>query len=949
MRTWKAANPPRDAGRRRALGKPMSNSSFLGLLFCVILSCFAKGAWAVTVVAGGEHTCAILNDGSVKCWGRNHKGQLASGDYTDRSIPTPTDLLPRPVVKLALGHQHTCVVLDDGTARCWGDNFYGQLGNGEDGVADRVPQTPQGFGSTGSVTDIACGEEFTCAIRTDGTVECWGRGGSGQIGHGAFSGITTPYPTSPTISAIDIALGGMAACALLQDGSVKCWGNNDYGQLGIGSYGGGSYFSPQTQSSGALGGKATIIFMSWYPGTNYDHVCATMENGDVMCWGWNSNDILGLGNGDNPAAISSPTISPSMSSVTQDVTMGGEHTCIVYNNGGGVGCFGDNYYGQFAGTSPYAWSPIGSSAANISAGYRHTCAVMDDDSVYCWGANGNGQLGTGNSLTQSEPTLIMCGTNKYAGSTSCTNCPSGKVNPAGDAVYGSGTGTCALAPSPPPAPPSEPECAAPTSHSLLTDSCATCFAGFYTSNSSVYYDCLMNWIYYFSPEYVTFDGSQPTWNGGAFLNHDYGRSDSAGSWLTGSSWMYAASATFKGFNCSTGDLSDGLVPSNFAGIDAAVVYDQNVDGGTWQYSSGGGDYGTNQWVMDNLCAPDCACTSAPSPSVPEPTPAASVPPPPAAQAKKEAAETTRDSILADFSDARLKAKVKLLADAAIAGVKVQRLSAKISAADENAACTDAFSKAGMSAGNGACVATAASSGKRRRLHSTTYDVELMFSASTVSDDAIKAAELEMKNNGVQGVTSQTSLEPITELKTVPGVDTGKLQTFETEAQAAAMGGGSIRDAAPGSAPAEAEPRTRRRRRGDGSQRRPHSRCSRGGCPAASVALVVILHSAPGDVRHPRARRRRRHPVSHVEVVAGLLHVTRADVATRSAVSRVARRARARPSGATDRNAVDAVKVAVAAILAGVRGRDARHRHLTSRASVPIRAGKRKHVCGPAAG
>ena len=220
MRTWKAANPPRDAGRPRALGKPMSNSSFLGLLFYVILSCFAEGAWAVTVVAGGEHTCAILNDGSVKCWGRNHKGQLASGDYTDRSTPTPTDLLPRPVVKLALGHQHTCVVLDDGTARCWGDNLYGQLGNGDDGAADRVPQTPQGFGSTGSVTDIACGEEFTCAIRTDGTVVCWGRGGSGQIGHGAFSDITTPYPTSPTISAIDIALGGKAACALLQDGTV---------------------------------------------------------------------------------------------------------------------------------------------------------------------------------------------------------------------------------------------------------------------------------------------------------------------------------------------------------------------------------------------------------------------------------------------------------------------------------------------------------------------------------------------------------------------------------------------------------------------------------------------------------------------------------------------------------------------------------------------------------
>ena len=132
----------------------------------------------------------------------------------------------------------------------------------------------------------------------------------------------------------------------------------------------------------------------------------------------------------------------------------------------------------------------------------------------------------------------------------------------------------------------------------------------------------------------------------------------------------------------------------------------------------------------------------------------------------------------------MKAKAKLLADAAIAGVKVQRLSAKLTAADEDTACSETFSKAGMSAGDGACVATAASSGKRRSLSAMAYDVELMFSASTVNDDALKAAELELKNNGVEGVTSQTSVDPIAELKTVPGVDTNKLQTFETEAAAA---------------------------------------------------------------------------------------------------------------------------------------------------------------------
>ena len=142
---------------------------------------------------------------------------------------------------------------------------------------------------------------------------------------------------------------------------------------------------------------------------------------------------------------------------------------------------------------------------------------------------------------------------------------------------------------------------------------------------------------------------------------------------------------------------------------------------------------------------------------------------PSAEDKKKQAETTRDSILGDISDARVKAKAKLLADAAIAGVKVQRLSAKLTAADEDTACSETFSKAGMSAGDGACVATAASSGKRRSLSAMAYDVELMFSASTVNDDALKAAELELKNNGVEGVTSQTSVDPIAELKTVPGL------------------------------------------------------------------------------------------------------------------------------------------------------------------------------------
>ena len=153
--------------------------------------------------------------------------------------------------------------------------------------------------------------------------------------------------------------------------------------------------------------------------------------------------------------------------------------------------------------------------------------------------------------------------------------------------------------------------------------------------------------------------------------------------------------------------------------------------------------GTTRPAGDTVPGGDATTCSAGSSTSPPP-PSSSSPSPNSAQDKKVAAEKTRDAILGDIKDARLKKKAKLLADAAIAGVKVQRLTAKLTAADEDTACSTAFTKAGMSSSDGACVATVASSGKRRRLSATAYDVELMFSSSTVSDDALTAAANELK-------------------------------------------------------------------------------------------------------------------------------------------------------------------------------------------------------------
>ena len=230
---------------------------------------------------------------------------------------------------------------------------------------------------------------------------------------------------------------------------------------------------------------------------------------------------------------------------------------------------------------------------------------------------------------------------------------------------------------------------------------------------------------------------------------------------------------YNGSLCVSCPVGSSSPPGATTSCKCPKDYYRRVDGGV--YSCAACAKGTTRPAGDTVPGGDATTCSAGS-SSPSSSPSAA----PSAQDKKAAAEKTRDSILADIADARLKAKVRLLADAAIAGVKVQKLTAKLSAADEDAACSTAFTKAEMSASDGACVAKAASSGTRR-LSATTYDIEIMFSSAVVSNDALTKATDALKANGVEGVTSQTSVDPITELKVVPGIDTSKLQTFDKEA------------------------------------------------------------------------------------------------------------------------------------------------------------------------
>jgi alpha-tubulin suppressor-like RCC1 family protein len=203
-------------------------------------SSLGTGRTAVAISSGSAHTCAIRDNGSVSCWGLNWNGRLGDGTTTDRNTPTQTSSLGtgRTAVAISSGSAHTCAILDDGTVSCWGSNYIGQLGDGT--TTDRnTPTQTSSLGTGRTAMAISSGGGHTCVILDDGTVSCWGNNGHGQLGNGTVetstetSTQTSSFGTGRT--AVAISSGDEQTCAILDDGSVNCWGSNVYGQLGVGS------------------------------------------------------------------------------------------------------------------------------------------------------------------------------------------------------------------------------------------------------------------------------------------------------------------------------------------------------------------------------------------------------------------------------------------------------------------------------------------------------------------------------------------------------------------------------------------------------------------------------------------------------------------------------------------------------------------------------------------
>ncbi len=248
----------------------------------VAVSGLASGVAATA--AGGYHTCALTSAGGVKCWGDNEFGQLGDGTTTDRHTPVAVSGLASGVVAIAAGFDHTCALTSAGGVVCWGYNAYGQLGDGTRTIWRLTPVAVSGLAS--GVAAIAAGGLHSCALTSAGGVVCWGYNGGGQLGDGTTTDRYTPVAVSGLASGVAaIAAGGVHTCALTSAGGVKCWGSNGWGQLGDGTT---TERHAPVAVTGLASGVAAIA-------AGYLHSCALTSAGAVKCWGENASGQLGDG------------------------------------------------------------------------------------------------------------------------------------------------------------------------------------------------------------------------------------------------------------------------------------------------------------------------------------------------------------------------------------------------------------------------------------------------------------------------------------------------------------------------------------------------------------------------------------------------------------------------------------------------------------------------------
>ena len=403
----------------------------------------------IQVSTGQKHTCALRDNGEVRCWGEGSKGQLGDTRTTDSSRPLTVrqgnDVIDQ-VQQISSGDNHTCAVKTNETAVCWGSGLEGSIGNGSLSNANRAVEVVDVDGSSDAllsqIVHISAGGDHTCAVKEDGKAFCWGKGSGGRLGYGG----TTSSPTPKAIGSVEvrdkmksgflvnrISTGLDHTCALKSNGTVSCWGQQSSGRLGNNITRQGSVFKDVPIQVVGVDGTGTfdsVLQLS----LGGRHSCA-LRGENVFCWGHGGKGQLGYtalkseasNTGSPLQVVGTDFLSDSDAKLTDivQVSGAGDHNCAVKSNGKVV-CWGEGALGRLGTTSTtlrsYPWYVSDVDTRNsttdylhlegvtqMSSGLKHNCAVRVDGGVVCWGSGAKGQLGTGSVSNAFSPRDVQVG------------------------------------------------------------------------------------------------------------------------------------------------------------------------------------------------------------------------------------------------------------------------------------------------------------------------------------------------------------------------------------------------------------------------------------------------------------------------------------------------------------------------------------------------------------
>ncbi len=390
------------------------------------------------IAAGDGSTCALCRGGYVRCWGENTDGELGLGHMNPEGNRLPyqiTDVSGNPGVvnlggvaatDISAGYGFTCALLTGGTVRCWGKNDSGQLGlNNTTSMPTQVGGAIN-LGTGLTAASIAAGPTYACAVLSNGSVRCWGDNSDGQLGVGnATAVLSATVSLGAGVTATAVAAGSNNVCAILTGGGVLCWGDNNFGEFGLGStvIPDSTTQAPSTYGNAVLKSDRTAAALT--AGSTFN--CARLDDGEGECWGYDGFGELGIGStqsiGDNEVPGNAGIVAIGSTAITS-IMAGSAHTCALLADGAGLKCWGDNSSGELGqgdtvrrGNStsnepvqiPAIKFPTGLTVSAVSTGNVHTCALLSDGSVKCWGWNDRGQLGLG-YLSGTQP-----GTPDYVG------------------------------------------------------------------------------------------------------------------------------------------------------------------------------------------------------------------------------------------------------------------------------------------------------------------------------------------------------------------------------------------------------------------------------------------------------------------------------------------------------------------------------------------------------